>query len=1268
MTDLVIPKYIGGYKVTSIDNNAFKYCQELISVTIPDSVTSIGSYAFYDCASLTSVTIPDSVTSIGTRAFGYCGGLESIDIPEGIDYIGEGVFEYCSSLTSVVIPEGVTSIDSHAFYYCTNLASVVIPEGVTHIGSYAFSDCWDITSIVIPDSVTYIDSYAFLDCGYLTTVILGSGVEYINYCAFEGCSDISDVYYKGTKSDWDTISISSWNTYLTDAKRYYYSESEPTESGLFWRYVDGEPTAWTPVGHGYALSYTVNDDGLTCYITGLLDESITDLVIPAYIDGYEVMGIGGYAFEYCDTLTSIAIPYTVTYIGYRSFSGCDNLETVYITDLAAWLSIEFSNAQNHPCNGGADLYLNGAPIVDVVIPDEVETIGSFAFKGCHDLVSVIIPEGITDIGYAAFFYCYDLEWIVIPESVDYVTESAFSACSSLETVYYKGTQKDWNNLYIESYNSALTDATVYYYSETPAETAYTHWRFVDDVPTVWSEAHIHRMGEDGKCTECGKNLVNTIEYTFELHYYDNGYYVTGATGEDLSTIVIPSEYNGLPVIGIGYYAFSYNNDIETVIIPEGVIYIDSYAFYNCENLISVVIPESLLDIYYCAFDDCYSLTTVFYNGDEEGWYNITMGSYTSYVQYASRYYYSEIIPTTTYTHWHYVDGVPTIWTESHSHVRGEDGFCTICGLDVSYTHELIFELDYETGEFYRVTGISDHYITEVIIPATYNGLPVTEIGYEAFFYRSNIETIIIPDSVTCIGKNAFYYCTGLVNVTLPASLTTIEVGAFIGCQSLESITIPESVTAIKSETFYCCENLREITLHDGITSIGSYAFYYCKNLESIILPAHLSRIERNTFYDCYNLQSILIPSSVSFIGYAAFYDCYPSTIYYGGSSESEWSKIDRESYNYSLDYNALRYYSEVIPTEAYTYWRFVDGIPTVWEEGHDHERDENGICIICGRDLNYTQELTYAINPDGESYRVTGLSTLEGITEVSIPAVYNGKPVTTIDEYAFSFNDQLTKITLPDSIVYIGEYAFQYCSSLTSIVLPDSLTTIGEGAFLECYNLESITFGEGLTTIEEFAFQYCSGITSIILPDSLISICYGAFYECDGLESVTFGEGLTTIGEYAFSRCENLTSVVLHDSLTNIGEFAFEFCYDLTSVEIGEGLTTLNSGVFYYCTNLSSVTINGDLTAIGGSTFGSCESLTSIVIPDTVSYIGEGAFDWCWKLNTVYYEGSQSNWSNIYIEYWNTYLISATRYYYSESEPTTGGLYWHYVDGVPTAW
>ena len=185
-----------GNNVTSIGDNAFYGCRNVLSLTIGNSVTSIGMDAFRECRSLTSVIIPNSVTSLGVGAFCVCTSLESVTLPKHINSISVQAFYYCTSLSSVTIPNGVTSIGDCAFQYCCSLASVSIPDSVISIESFAFSYCYMLSSVTLPTGVTTIGSYAFSYCQSLSSaVFLGAPPSSFNANAFGNCADDFCIYY-----------------------------------------------------------------------------------------------------------------------------------------------------------------------------------------------------------------------------------------------------------------------------------------------------------------------------------------------------------------------------------------------------------------------------------------------------------------------------------------------------------------------------------------------------------------------------------------------------------------------------------------------------------------------------------------------------------------------------------------------------------------------------------------------------------------------------------------------------------------------------------------------------------------------------------------------------------------------------------------------------------------------------------------------------------------------------------------------------------------
>ena len=413
---------------------AFEDCTGLTSVTIGNGVTSIGLEAFYNCSGLTgSLVIPDSVKSIGNWAFSGCSGLTgSLAIPDSVTSIGNGAFDGCSGLTgSLVIPDSVTSIGWSAFSGCSNLTSITIPDSVTSIGDNAFYNCSGLTGgLAIPDSVTSIGSSAFYGCSGLTSVTIGNGVTSIGNWAFYGCSGLTSVYYTGDIAGWCgiTFGYSAANP-LDYAHNLYLNGTLLTELVI--------PDTVTAIKE-YAFS---GCSGLTSII---IPDSVTSIGNSAFSScsgltsvtiGDGVTSIGNYAFYNCSGLTSVTIGNGVTIIGNNAFNNCSKLTSVYYTgDIAGWCGITFRSYDVNPLSYAHNLYLNGALLTELVIPDTVTAIKEYAFYGCSGLTSVTIGNGVTSIGYEAFYNCSGLTSVTIPDSVTSIGNVAFSGCSGLTSV------------------------------------------------------------------------------------------------------------------------------------------------------------------------------------------------------------------------------------------------------------------------------------------------------------------------------------------------------------------------------------------------------------------------------------------------------------------------------------------------------------------------------------------------------------------------------------------------------------------------------------------------------------------------------------------------------------------------------------------------------------------------------------------------------------------------------------------------------------------
>ena len=177
-----------------IGSSAFQACENLVSITIPETVKSIEKYAFCDAEKLSSITIPNSVTEIKMEAFFSCYNLSSLVIGDNLTSIGMYAFADCYKLNSVSLPNSLASIGEGAFHSCTSLKSIIIPNNLKKIDNYVFAVCSSLPTIVIPNGVDTIGEGAFGSCSSLKSVTIPESVINIGYDAFAGCRRLSSVY------------------------------------------------------------------------------------------------------------------------------------------------------------------------------------------------------------------------------------------------------------------------------------------------------------------------------------------------------------------------------------------------------------------------------------------------------------------------------------------------------------------------------------------------------------------------------------------------------------------------------------------------------------------------------------------------------------------------------------------------------------------------------------------------------------------------------------------------------------------------------------------------------------------------------------------------------------------------------------------------------------------------------------------------------------------------------------------------------------------
>ena len=334
---------------------------------------------------------------------------------------------------------------------------------------------------------------------------------------------------------------------------------------------------------------------------------------------------------------------------------------------------------------------------------------------------------------------------------------------------------------------------------------------------------------------------------------------------------------------------------------------------------------------------------------------------------------------------------------------------------LTYSKGLEFTLN-EDEQSYSVVGIGTCTDIDVIIPNTYNGLPVTALGIRAF-----------------------EYCTSFTSITIPDSVTSIEYRAFMSCYSLTSITIPDSVTSIVDEAFLNCFNLVRITIGESVTRIAYNAFEGCYSLIEVCNKSSLNiRIAYGDHgrvgYYAKHIVTDETQSFITFVGEYVFYD--DGTNIYMVKYLGDDTKI-------------------VLPD---------------YEQGKKYEIWQYAFYNVGNR-----IELQEVIIPDC----VTNINNRAFFSCSFLTSVTIGDCVTNIAEKAFYGCSSLKKIILGNSVTSIGKDAFSNCTSLESITIPNSVTSIGISAFDNCTSLESIIISNSVTQIAKQAFNLCKLLTNI---------------------------------------------------------------------------------------------------------------------------------------------------------------------------------------------
>lgn len=654
-----------------------------------------------------------NVTGIADNAFEYCANLQSVTIPSSIKSIGYRSFENCLSLQTVNLSEGLTSIGVCAFQYCTKLTAIVIPSSVTTISNYAFRDCPKLESVtfcaqvaptVATDVFTRISSTAVLKkpagsdysswSGYFARTeeyvasISGSCGANVNWTLKDGVltisgsgnmndysynttpwykykSDIKSVIIKSGVTSISAYSFLSYNIKSVEIPNSVTTIGEYAFSGCYFLTSIEIPGSVLSFGRGVfsgcaSLKKVELGNGVTTIGYDMFNgcEVLTSIVIP---NG--VTGIGNSAFSNCYSLASVEIPNTVTSIGESAFYNCKKITSIKIPNSVVWIHI------------GA--FRGCISLASVDMGDGVIYIGSSAFNGCTALTNVKIGSNVTTISANAFYNCSKLASITIPSKVTIIETNAFYGCTALKTV------TNDSNLNIEK--GSISNGYVAYYAD---EVIMSEFKFelIDGVYTLvkyrgngtkqeevttfdsWTSTNQGQSGStsshkykfdaivgsklsfdwsvsseanydkfyvilDGTTvlTKSGIESGN-YEYTFTVagsHTLEVRYAKDGSADRNddkakidnvkltrtiykLVDVVLPDNYEGKPYV-IGESAFENNEFVASVTIPEGVEMICDKAFSGCINLENIVIPNSVSAIGSDAF-----VGTKWYDNQEDG--------------------------------------------------------------------------------------------------------------------------------------------------------------------------------------------------------------------------------------------------------------------------------------------------------------------------------------------------------------------------------------------------------------------------------------------------------------------------------------------------------------------------------------------------------------------------------------------------------------------------------------------------------------------------
>lgn len=635
------------------------------------------------------------------------------------------------------------------------------------------------------------------------------------------------------------------------------------------------------------------------------------------------------------------------------------------------------------------------------------------------------------------------------------------------------------------------------------------------------------------------DIISSGDYEYELS--DEGAAITKYNGDE-SEVTIPDTLDGYKVVKISRGAFSQNLNVQKVIMPNSITYIGTGAFSGCSNLSEVTLSTTLETIEGMAFDSCaiesitipksLKNTTESWEYGGDGKYSIFKGcnNLTNVTLEAGM----TELPNGLFAN---TTGITTVTIPDSVTKIKDSAFENCKGLEKITIPDSVKEIC--TNAF---KGCSS--MTEVSLSKNLESL-----GSTVFCDCTALTTVEIPKSLVNVATLTFIYdskgtfsgCVNLKKASFEAGTTAVPACLFFKSY-IEQVTIPDTVTKIGNEAFLHCENLQWVKIAEGskLKNIGAGAFSYDTKLDSIDLPDTVTNIEVNAFAGCSSLSEIKLPNMIKQIDENAFLDCdkissinIPKSIIDYSLDDSNWLK------NYSIKLGKIFGKSEGV-NDTLKKVSFEDGVTDLTYQvcsglaGLENVEIPDSVTKIHDSAFYDCPNLKQIVIPDSVTSIGSSAFGKTGLTSVTIP-----DSVTEMSKSIFEECTQLSSVKLPAKLTTIPGRTFYGCSALKNIEFPDSVTEISESAFTNS-GLESIVLSDNIRYVGEYAFRNCTSLSNITFGTGVNVINPYTFDSCNSLTNVTIPYSITAIRNNAFSNCDTLADVNIPGTTTDIDKTAFE--------------------------------------------------------------------------------------------------------------------------------